>query len=120
MSAQNSAGIQTLLEAEKDAQKIVEKSRTYRTQRLKDARTEGQREIEEYRKKKEEEFQHAQSKDTGSNTKVEEEADKGVQSALQSIKEAAAKSSDAVVEDLLKAVASVTPHAHRNVKPSAA
>merc|ERR1711939_748065 len=52
MSAQNSAGIQTLLDAEKEAQKIVQKAREYRTKRVKDAKTEAQKEIEEYRKRK--------------------------------------------------------------------
>ncbi|OQV05929.1 hypothetical protein CLAIMM_10581 isoform 3 [Cladophialophora immunda] len=61
MSAQNSAGIQTLLDAEKEAQKIVQKAREYRTKRVKDAKTEAQKEIEEYRKKKEEEFKKFES-----------------------------------------------------------
>ena len=44
--ASNNAGIQTLLEAEKEAGKIVQKARQYRTQRLKDARVEAQVELE--------------------------------------------------------------------------
>lgn len=56
MSAQNTASIQTLLEAEKEAQQIVEKARQYRTQRVKDARSEAQKEIEKYKAKKEAEY----------------------------------------------------------------
>uniref|UniRef100_A0A093Y5I0 V-type proton ATPase subunit G n=1 Tax=Talaromyces marneffei PM1 TaxID=1077442 RepID=A0A093Y5I0_TALMA len=82
MSAQNSAGIQTLLDAEREAQKIVQQvfereltelcfqlentsgpifkttalTDTDRTKRVKEARTEAQREIDDYRKQKEEEF----------------------------------------------------------------
>lgn len=62
MSAQNTASIQTLLEAEKDAQQIVEKARQYRTQRLKDARSEAQKEIDKYKSKKESEFKEYESK----------------------------------------------------------
>lgn len=62
MSSQTqTASIQTLLEAEKDAQAIVEKARTYRTQRLKDARSEAAKEVEAYKKKKEEEFKEYES-----------------------------------------------------------
>ncbi|KAI4209154.1 MAG: hypothetical protein LQ349_009573, partial [Xanthoria aureola] len=53
MSAQNSKGIQTLLDAEREAQKIVQKDRS---KRVKDARSEAQKEIDDYRKQKEDEF----------------------------------------------------------------
>ncbi|KAM0707151.1 hypothetical protein Q7P35_006482 [Cladosporium inversicolor] len=86
MAAQNSAGIQTLLDetscgrirdlgyhetvarrwqeygadirqqAEREAQKIVQKAREYRTKRVKDAKSEAQKEIEDYRSQKESEF----------------------------------------------------------------
>jgi len=52
MAHQNSQGIQTLLDAEKEAAKIVQKARQYRVQRLKDARTEAAKEIEELKAQK--------------------------------------------------------------------
>ncbi|KAG9822514.1 hypothetical protein KCU86_g16581, partial [Aureobasidium melanogenum] len=64
MSAQNSAGIQTLLDAEREAQKIVQQAREYRTKRVKDARSEAQKEIDEYRNKKEEEFKQFSTQHT--------------------------------------------------------
>ncbi|KAL6153665.1 hypothetical protein ACJBU6_08796 [Exserohilum turcicum] len=57
MSAQNSAGIQTLLDAEREAQKIVQQAREYRTKRVKDARNEAQKEIDDYRNEKDAEYQ---------------------------------------------------------------
>ena len=77
-AAQHSQGIQTLLEAEKEAAKVVQQARqcaslcfresdyifigaTDRVQRLKDARSEAQKEIDEYRKSKEDEFNAFQS-----------------------------------------------------------
>ncbi len=48
--------IATLLEAEKEASKIVQQSRQYRNDRLKSARVEAQKEIEDLRKQKQTEF----------------------------------------------------------------
>jgi len=73
-AAQQSQGIQTLLEAEKEASKIVQQARQCklmaygnsalldlnlfidRIQKLKDARTEATKEIEAYKRAKEQEF----------------------------------------------------------------
>ena len=75
-SAQQSQSIQTLLEAEKDASKVVQQARqcknngsrlgesslthlttcSDRVQKLKDARAEASKEIEAYKKAKEDEF----------------------------------------------------------------
>jgi V-type H+-transporting ATPase subunit G len=52
----SSQGIQLLLEAEKEASKIVEKARSYRVQRLKDARLEAQKEIEILKQQKTKQF----------------------------------------------------------------
>ncbi|EOD50076.1 putative triacylglycerol lipase protein [Neofusicoccum parvum UCRNP2] len=101
MSAQNSAGIQTLLDAEREAQKIVQKDRT---KRVKDARSEAQKEIEEYRQKKEEEFKAFEKEHSSGNKKAEEEADKATDVKLKEIKEIGKKSGNKVIEDLLKAV----------------
>eukprot|EP00835_Amoeboradix_gromovi_P004990 NODE_429_length_8748_cov_0.280148.p7 type:complete len:118 gc:universal NODE_429_length_8748_cov_0.280148:227-580(+) len=48
--------IATLLEAEKEASKIVQQARQYRGERLKLARVEAQKEIEDLRKLKQQEF----------------------------------------------------------------
>ncbi|KAA6416105.1 MAG: V-type G subunit [Lasallia pustulata] len=109
MSAQNSAGIQTLLDAEREAQKIVQKAREYRTKRVKDARSEAQKEIEDYRKQKEEEFKKFQSEHSSGNQKAEEDASKEAETKLAQIKEAGGKSGDKIVEDLLKVVMDVKP-----------
>lgn len=62
MSAQNTASIQTLLEAEREAQQIVERARAYRQQRLKDARTEAGKDVETYKQKKDAEFKEYEKK----------------------------------------------------------
>ncbi|MCJ1353010.1 MAG: H(+)-transporting V1 sector ATPase subunit G [Icmadophila ericetorum] len=106
MSAQNSAGIQTLLDAEREAQKIVQKDRT---KRVKDARTEAQKEIDEYRKQKEDEFKKFEKEHSSGNTKAEEEAAADAEGQVKSIKEAGKKSGDKIVEGLLRVVMEVQP-----------
>ncbi|KAK0249446.1 hypothetical protein LTS09_015367 [Friedmanniomyces endolithicus] len=143
MAAQNSAGIQTLLDAEREAQKIVQKARectseayqpllrekraiafaqphvqialtrlprgTDRTKRVKDARSEAQKEIEDYRKQKEDEFQSFEKEHTSGNKAAEEQADKDTQKQLDEIKAIGEKTGPKVVQDLIKAVMTVDP-----------
>ncbi|OAG36848.1 V-type ATPase, G subunit [Fonsecaea monophora] len=129
-SAQNSAGIQTLLDAEKEAQKIVQKenvsfdssplSSVYRisltrpfsspdrTKRVKDAKTEAQKEIEEYRKKKEEEFKKFEAEQSSGNKKAEDDASKDAEAKVKEIDQAGKKAGAKVIEDLIKTV--MSPH----------
>ncbi|EME46430.1 hypothetical protein DOTSEDRAFT_169024 [Dothistroma septosporum NZE10] len=109
MAAQNSAGIQTLLDAERDAQKIVQKAREYRTKRVKDARSEAQKEIEEYRNQKEEEFKTFEKQHTSGNKQAEDDAEKETQKSLDEIKQIGNKTGPQVVDDLIKAVMDVKP-----------
>ncbi|KAF3276623.1 H(+)-transporting V1 sector ATPase subunit G [Orbilia oligospora] len=109
-------GIQTLLNAEQEAQKIVQKARAYRVQRVKDARAEAQKEIEEYRQKKEEEFQKFEAEHTGINAQAEKDAEKEIEGKLKEIEEAGKKSRAQVIEDLIKAVTTVEPKPHINSK----
>ncbi|KAF2808270.1 V-type ATPase [Mytilinidion resinicola] len=108
-SAQNSAGIQTLLDAEREAQKIVQKSREYRTKRVKDARSEAQKEIEEYRSQKEAEFKAFEKEHSSGNQKAEEDANKEAEAKVKEIKGIGSKTGSKVVDQLLAAVIDVEP-----------
>ncbi|KAF2494221.1 V-type ATPase [Lophium mytilinum] len=105
-SAQNSAGIQTLLDAEREAQKIVQK---YRTKRVKDARSEAQKEIEEYRSQKEAEFKAFEKEHSSGNQKAEEDANKEAEAKVKEIKGIGSKTGSKVVDQLLAAVTDVNP-----------
>ncbi|KAJ5806879.1 hypothetical protein N7474_010471 [Penicillium riverlandense] len=109
MSAQNSAGIQTLLDAEREAQKIVQQSREYRTKRIRDAKSEAQKEIEEYRKQKEEEFKKFETEHSSGFKKAEDDANNEAQAKLQEIKDAGKNKGDKVVQDLIHATTQVKP-----------
>lgn len=133
MSAQNTASIQTLLEAEKDAQQIVEKARQYRTQRLKDARSEAQKEIEKYKSTKEAEFKQYESKvnlmtvyrvwlwiltakNSGNNEEIEKDAQKSIESQLSEIKKTHEDGKKVLVENLLAAIVKSDPQMHINAQ----
>ncbi|CAO1604720.1 H(+)-transporting V1 sector ATPase subunit G [Xanthoria calcicola] len=109
MSAQNSKGIQTLLDAEREAQKIVQKAREYRSKRVKDARSEAQKEIDDYRKQKEDEFHKFEKEHTSGNKKAEEDAAQDADDQVQAIKSAGEKQGQHVVDDLLRVVTDVRP-----------
>ena len=115
MSAQNSAGIQTLLDAEREASKIVQKAREYRTKRVREARDEAKKEIDAYRKNKEEEFKKFEAEHTQGNKQAEDEANREADAKIGEIQAAGKRSQSKVVDDLLKAVLEVKP-----VPPSAA
>ncbi|KAF2470920.1 V-type ATPase [Lindgomyces ingoldianus] len=110
MSAQNSAGIQTLLDAEREAQKIVQK---YRTKRVKDARNEAQKEIDDYKKEKEEEFKKFEKEHSSGNKKAEEDANKEAEAKVKEIEAIGKKSGSKVVEQLLAAVTNIKPEPPR-------
>ncbi|KAF8475198.1 H+-ATPase G subunit-domain-containing protein [Russula ochroleuca] len=116
MAAQQSQGIQTLLEAEKDAAKVVQESRQYRVKRLKDARTEAAEEIEAYRKDKEQEFSAFQSSHAGSTQDAQSVIDKETEERLGDITDAYNTHKDHVLRKLLDRVVLVQPELHRNLQ----
>ncbi|KAH7927831.1 V-type ATPase [Leucogyrophana mollusca] len=114
-AAQHSQGIQTLLEAEKEAAKIVQQARQYRVQRLKDARTEASREIDEYRSAKEAEFRGFESSHAGTTSNAQTAVDRDTEVKLQAITDAYEANKDEVVKKLLDRVVLVKPELHRNL-----
>ncbi|KAI1908132.1 H(+)-transporting V1 sector ATPase subunit G [Ophidiomyces ophidiicola] len=109
MAAQNSAGIQTLLDAEREAQKIVQTAREYRTKRIKDAKSEAQKEIEEYRRQKEEEFKKFEAEHSSGNKKAEDDANKDAEAKLQEIHNMGKAKGDKVIDDLIHTVLDIQP-----------
>ncbi|TKA46752.1 hypothetical protein B0A54_03708 [Friedmanniomyces endolithicus] len=120
--AQNSAGIQTLLDVRPTPPPFTQRfpaidaiigrkrsAEDYRTKRVKDARSEAQKEIEDYRKQKEDEFQSFEKEHTSGNKAAEEQADKDTQKQLDEIKAIGEKTGPKVVQDLIKAVMTVDP-----------
>ncbi|CAG8446955.1 16823_t:CDS:2 [Acaulospora morrowiae] len=121
MAAQSSQGIQTLLEAEKGASKVVQQARNYRVQRLKDARVEAAKEIEALKEQKNVEFQvfEAEARNwlhSGSSDQSSARVAAETELKLSSIQEAFLTKKTVVIEKLLTAVTTVQPQLHRNVR----
>lgn len=90
-------------------------AREYRTKRVREARDEAKKEIDTYRKSKEDEFKNYENGHTSGNKKAQDDADKEAETSIKEIKAQGKKGQDKVVVDLLKAVFEVKP-----VPPSAA
>ncbi|KAJ3505779.1 hypothetical protein NLJ89_g7235 [Agrocybe chaxingu] len=122
MAAQQSQGIQTLLEAEKEAAKIVQQARQYRVQKLKDARAEASKEIEEYKRAKEQEFRAFEDSNilhlqhAGNTSTTQAALDKETDAKLREIDAVYQKKRDHVVKTLLERAVLVQPELHRNLK----
>jgi len=116
MAGQQSQSIHQLLEAEKEASKIVDSARKYRVQKLKDARAEAAKEIEEYKKAKEAQYKAFESSRAGSTSNAQTLVDKETDVKLQSITDSYAESKDKVVKKLLDRVILVKPELHRNLR----
>ncbi|THG99145.1 hypothetical protein EW026_g3150 [Hermanssonia centrifuga] len=111
-----SQSIQTLLEAEKEAAKVVQQARQYRVQKLKEARTQATKEIEEYRKFKEEEFKAFEASHVGTTQSAQVAVDKDTEVKRAEISKAYSSHKDTVVKKLLDRVVLVNPELHRNLK----
>jgi len=116
MAHQNSTGIQTLLEAEKEAAKIVQKARQYRVQRLKDARTDAAKEIEELKAQKNTEFRKFETEHAGTSDQSFAKLAAETDAKLATIQIAFEESKNLVIEKLLTTVTAVEPKVHINVK----
>merc|ERR1712072_206686 len=112
----SSQGISALLDAEREAQKIVQKAREYRTTRIKEARSEANKDIEAYQAKKESEFQDWQKSYSGDTSTSQEDIDQGTADEIAKIKKDFAANKDDVVKKLLERVVALQPELHRNYK----
>ncbi|KZV92368.1 H+-ATPase G subunit [Exidia glandulosa HHB12029] len=116
MAAQQSQGIQTLLEAEKEAAKVVQQARAYRVQKLKDARSEAEKEIAEYKAQKETEFQTFSSERSGSTQTSQSAVDQDTEVKLAQVTSSYTQRKNDVVKKLLERAVLVEPTLHPNFK----
>ncbi|KXS17564.1 H+-ATPase G subunit [Gonapodya prolifera JEL478] len=108
-SGKASAGIQTLLEAEKEAAKIVAKARQYRIQRLKDARTEATKEIEALKSQKAADFSTFEKQFLGSADETVSKVTAETDEKLKDVEVLFKKNKDQVLAKLLAEVVAVKP-----------
>jgi V-type H+-transporting ATPase subunit G len=118
-------GIQTLLLAEKEASKIVTKARqctsiplipTDRVQRLKDARSEAAKDIEQLKAQKNTEFAAFEGQFAGSSESSVAQTDRETVVLLKENGEMFQTNKGLVLDKLLDAMVKINPEMHRNVK----
>lgn len=117
MPPPQSSGIQTLLEAEKEASEIIARARKQKTQRLKEAKDEAEKEIQEFRAKKEEEFQAYLATNSGNTDEATKKLQLETDQKLKDVQQAYLLNKEAVIKKLLEAVAAIDPKPHINAKP---
>ena len=100
-------GIQMLLTAEQEAQRIVNNARNLRTQRLKQAKDEAEKEAAQYRSHMEEEYQKSISETTGSSGSNVKRLDQETDAKIRGLKKSGSKVSTEVVDMLLKYVTNI-------------
>ncbi|RDX54249.1 V-type ATPase [Lentinus brumalis] len=115
MAGQQAQNIQALLEAEKEAAKVVQQARQYRVQRLKDARSEAAKEIEAYKASKDQEFKAFEASHAGTTQAAQVSVDKETAIKQQEIRAQYESNKDKVVQKLLNRVVLVKPELHRNL-----
>ncbi|KAM0748320.1 V-type ATPase [Meredithblackwellia eburnea MCA 4105] len=114
MAAQNSQGIQHLLDAEKEASKIVSQARDYRAGKIKDARTEASKEIEALKAQMDSKFKEFEQTHSGDSTTSQSTLDKSTAEQLAALKTSFEQNSSTVIAQLLERVVQVKPVTHKN------
>ncbi|KAJ2240588.1 hypothetical protein GGI13_007618 [Coemansia sp. RSA 455] len=109
MSASNSQGIHTLLEAEKEASSIVAQAREYRVRRLRDARTEAAKDISELQARKTSELSAIQQKSVNQ-TELTESIQRDTDERLVGIRSQFEQQKQQAVAKLVEAVSSSASH----------
>ncbi|KAI4349155.1 hypothetical protein L6164_009787 [Bauhinia variegata] len=106
-SNRGQGGIQQLLAAEQDAQRIVNAARNEKLARLKQAKEEAEKEIAEYRAQVEREFQKKLAESSGDSGANVKRLEKETEAKIHQLKTQAAIISNDVVNMLLKHVTTV-------------
>ncbi|KAI9318104.1 G subunit of V-type ATPase [Dichotomocladium elegans] len=116
MATSSSQGINTLLEAEREAAKIVEKAKQYRIQRLKDARLEATKEIEQLKAQKNQEYQSFVSQHAGASDASLAVVDQEMDAKIAEIQNLFTENKDKAIQKLLDSIVNVQAQPHQNAR----
>lgn len=111
--SQNAQSIQTLLDAEKEASKIVTKSRQYRVQRLKDAQVEAAKDVQSLKNQRHADYVAAESNHKKQATDTSD-IDLETEKKIQSLKSQYETTKGKALEEVIKALTTVHVEKHRN------
>jgi len=94
---------------------VVQEARQYRTQKLKDARAQAEKEIERYRLAKEQEFKKYEAEHVGQTQVSQSAIDKETETTLVKITTSFQTNREKVVDKLMDRVILIKPELHRNL-----
>jgi len=86
---------------------------------VKEARSEAAKEIEAYKKQKDEEMSAAEKETSGDTSSLQTELDESTQKQIDALKSSFSQNKDKVIEELLQKVVEINPELHRNYKAQA-
>jgi V-type H+-transporting ATPase subunit G len=108
-------GIQRLLAAEKEAQQIVAQARKAKSDRLKQAKAEAEKEIKAYKQQREEAYQKLISDDTSNSGATEKRLESESKDTVKAIQKSISEKKKEVSDQLLSYVTSVSFDKHRTM-----
>eukprot|EP00743_Colponemidia_sp_Colp-15_P000965 GILK01001064.1.p1 GENE.GILK01001064.1~~GILK01001064.1.p1 ORF type:complete len:140 (-),score=20.44 GILK01001064.1:100-471(-) len=117
MADPSQAGIQALLRAEEEASRIVNRARENRTKKLRDAKTEADREIAQFKAQQEDRFQRDVAERWG-NQEGSRELEEATQREIGMVRQDYTANKDAVIEMMMKHVLAVRLELPEIVKKS--
>ena len=110
----NKDGIQTLRNAERDAQSKIKLAREKKARRLKEARDEAQREIEDFRQERQREFEFKNQEATGHGDSYTKEIEDKKSIEIAEIQVQVKKNREKVIQIILDQVYKISPELHQN------
>ncbi|KAG0174055.1 H(+)-transporting V1 sector ATPase subunit G, partial [Apophysomyces sp. BC1021] len=108
--------INTLLEAEREAAKIVLNAKQYRVQRLKDARSEAAKDIDQLKAQKNSEYQNSVAQHSGESDQSLGKVDQETEVKIAEIKAKYSEHKETAMGQLIEAIVNVKPAPHQNVR----
>ncbi|XP_061988432.1 V-type proton ATPase subunit G-like [Rosa rugosa] len=106
-SVRGQGGIQMLLTAEQEAQHIVNSARNSKMARLRQAKEEAEREVQQYRINMEAEYQNKLSETSGSSGSNVKRLEEETETKIKSLKESASKVQSDIVGMVMKYITNV-------------
>ena len=110
----NKDGIQTLRNAERDAQAKIKLARDKKARRLKEARDEAQKEIEDFRQEKQREFEFKNQEASGHGDSYTKQIEDKKAVEFGEITVQVKKNKEKVIQLVLEQVYKISPELHQN------
>eukprot|EP00049_Salpingoeca_infusionum_P017234 m.352216 g.352216 ORF g.352216 m.352216 type:complete len:119 (-) comp16466_c0_seq1:2676-3032(-) len=114
MAGVQSAGVKRLMEAEKEANALIQQARSAKSQRMKEAKVKAEKAVEQFKLDEEARFQQLLQQNQGSGDTDTKAINDDMETRLKDMEQRVAANSDEVVASLLESVKKVDISVHVN------